>query len=82
MAHPKESIIVSFFFGVALNLPDIINHWIQFFTHTHTHLDVLATAVNVPLRSGVDDELFISLFKELVPTIFGQYQPMAVVLQW
>lgn len=38
-------------------------------------------AVNVPLKNGVDDKSYKSIFKPVIRSIFQYYQPEAVVLQ-
>uniref|UniRef100_A0A1I8G7H4 Histone deacetylase n=1 Tax=Macrostomum lignano TaxID=282301 RepID=A0A1I8G7H4_9PLAT len=38
-------------------------------------------SVNVPLKEGIDDELYASIFKPVVRDVFDFYQPSVVVLQ-
>lgn len=38
-------------------------------------------AVNVPLRDGIDDATYQSIFEPLIKTIIDWYQPSAIVLQ-
>lgn len=37
--------------------------------------------VNVPLKSGITDERYVKLFKEIVPKILEKYNPLCFVIQ-
>uniref|UniRef100_A0A915IC23 Histone deacetylase domain-containing protein n=1 Tax=Romanomermis culicivorax TaxID=13658 RepID=A0A915IC23_ROMCU len=38
-------------------------------------------SINVPLREGIDDESYLSVFKPLMKSIIDKYQPTCIVLQ-
>lgn len=38
-------------------------------------------SINVPLKEGIDDEMFVPLFKQIVQGALTHYQPTAIVMQ-
>ena len=38
-------------------------------------------SVNVPLKDGIDDQCYISLFKDIMQRVIEKYRPSAIVLQ-
>ena len=58
--------------------------------HTHTHTGDMYEvgaergkhySVNVPLKDGIDDQTYVSLFKPIVQAVVDYYRPTCIVLQ-
>jgi histone deacetylase 1/2 len=41
----------------------------------------LGYAINVPLKDGITDDMFVKLFRDIVPQLIQWYNPGAIVLQ-
>lgn len=49
--------------------------------YTHAHTQGKYYAVNIPLRDGMDDESYESIFVPIISKVMETFQPSAVVLQ-